>query len=60
MSDKFDLCVPCAAALFEQGRRMRKVREVPNVKLTCSRCGRRRYGATYQTDGETALEGKKA
>lgn len=56
----FDLCVPCAASLFERGSRMRKVREVPNVKLTCSKCGRRRYGSTYQAEGETLMEGKQA
>lgn len=50
MSDTgtIDLCVPCAAEIRRSGNRLEKMREEPDMKITCWKCQRRRYGATYR------------
>lgn len=40
------LCKPCAVKLSQQGRRL-KALPGKSDKITCDKCGRRRYGLTY-------------
>ncbi len=42
-----DLCRPCACALEAEGRILTPVRKGVDLKVTCERCKRRRYGMTY-------------
>lgn len=44
---KMELCGACAAMLREQAE-VKKVGGGVDNKATCSKCGRRRYGATYE------------
>ncbi len=44
---KMELCGACAAMLLEQAE-VKKVGGGIDNKVTCSKCGRRRYGATYE------------
>ena len=55
MSQKYDLCVACAEMLKE-GYTLKKISGGVDNKITCSNCGRRRYGATYEL---TKKEAKK-
>lgn len=43
-----DLCRPCLELLREHGEKLELVKGGSDYKITCSHCGRRRYGATYQ------------
>lgn len=42
-----DLCRPCMEYVRAEGKNPKLVYHGINKKVTCSRCGRRRYGATY-------------
>ena len=46
------LCLPCEAQLDkdlrEAGMMLRKVAGGKDNKITCEKCGKRRYGAEYQ------------
>ena len=41
------LCLPCAMKLEEAGHNIRRIGGGVNMKVTCWRCKRRRYGAEY-------------
>ncbi len=47
MKRKIDLCGPCAV-LMGEAYDLRRVAGGVNHKVTCGRCGKRRYGATYE------------
>lgn len=47
MAKNVDLCGKCAA-LLREGFDLKQVAGGVNNKITCSNCGRRRYGATYE------------
>ena len=44
---KMELCGACAAMLREQAE-VKKLGGRHDNKVTCTNCGRRRYGATYE------------
>jgi len=44
---KMELCGACAAKLREEAE-VKKVGGGVDNKVTCSKCGRRRYGAIYE------------
>lgn len=46
MTEPKDLCGRCAAML-QEGYDLKRVGGGVDHKVTCSHCGRRRYGATY-------------
>lgn len=49
---RMELCRPCACALEQESRkRLQVVRQGVDQKVTCARCGRRRYGAVYEYGG---------
>ena len=45
-----EMCKPCALALAAEGER---VKTLPgrSEKITCARCGRRRFGVSYEVGG---------
>lgn len=45
---RIDLCRPCAEEMRAKGKRLRPVRHGVDNKVSCQRCQRRRYGATYE------------
>ena len=45
-----NLCRPCAAALEEGGKTVKPVGG-RSEKITCDRCGFRRYGIAYDVTG---------
>lgn len=47
ISGRLDLCRPCMEHMRGGGEKLEPVRCGSDYKITCSRCGRRRYGATY-------------
>ena len=47
MNKQHDLCAPCAEKL-KQGYVLKKISGGIDNKVTCSHCGKRRYGATYE------------
>ena len=47
MPKQYDLCGKCAAA-FREVYDLKRVSGGVDNKVTCSHCGRRRYGATYE------------
>lgn len=47
MNKKHDLCGACAEQLKE-GYSLKKISGGVSNKVTCSHCGKRRYGATYE------------
>lgn len=47
MKNKVDLCVPCYIKLKESYDLTLIAGGVSN-KVTCSQCGKRRYGSTYE------------
>ena len=49
MEKKYDLCGACAEMLKE-GYTLKKISGGVDNKVTCSNCGRRRYGGTYQME----------
>lgn len=49
MEKKYDLCGACAEKLKE-GYILKKISGGVDNKVTCSNCGRRRYGGTYQME----------
>ena len=55
MERKMDLCGSCAALMRESFQLKRVAGGIDN-KITCAKCGRRRYGATYAVEKNT---GKK-
>ena len=55
MNKKYDLCGACAEELKE-GYALKKISGGVDNKVTCSHCGRRRYGGTYEL---TKKEAKK-
>lgn len=46
MTEPKDLCGRCAAML-QEGYDLKRVGGGVDHKVTCSHCGRRRYGATF-------------
>lgn len=46
MTEPKDLCGRCGAML-QEGYDLKRVGGGVDHKVTCSHCGRRRYGATY-------------
>lgn len=48
---KLKLCGKCAA-LLKANHELKKVGVQVNMKVTCDKCGRRRYGAVYQMGSE--------
>lgn len=43
-----DLCGKCAAELRAAGGEIKRIAGRVDQKVTCARCGRRRYGASFQ------------
>lgn len=54
---KVDLCGPCVAVM-KTGYEVRKVSQGVDNKITCAKCGRRRYGGTYEI-GKQEEKGEK-
>ena len=52
MEKRVELCVPCAE-LMRETYRLRKTAGGVNYKITCARCGRRRYGAAYMLEKQS-------
>ena len=54
---KREMCVPCAIKLAET----KDVKKIAHrrEKITCSECGRRRYGAEYKVSQKAAKTAKK-
>ena len=52
---KRNLCVPCAAELSAK-RAVQFIGHTRDNKITCEKCGRRRYGNTYNV---SLLKSKK-
>lgn len=52
MSEPKDLCGRCAAML-QEGYDLKRVGGGVDHKVTCSHCGRRRYGATYTIEKQS-------
>lgn len=46
---KIDLCLPCTTVLQDEFILKRVAGGIDN-KITCARCRRRRYGATYEIE----------
>lgn len=46
---KRELCGKCAA-LLREGFQVKRVTGGVDNKVTCSNCGKRRYGATYELE----------
>lgn len=49
MSKTADLCTPCAEKMRD-GYTLKMIRRGVDYKITCALCGRRRFGATYETE----------
>ncbi len=47
MKKKVDLCTECAARLGE-GYILTRIAGGVDNKVTCARCGKRRFGVTYE------------
>ena len=47
---EMDLCGKCAAKLRGEGCTVQRIAGGVNQKVTCERCGRRRYGARCQAE----------
>lgn len=45
---EMDLCRPCVEHMRAKGHKMQLCKGGIDKKVDCKRCGRRRYGATYQ------------
>lgn len=45
---QMDLCKPCLEAMKGDGKKLRMVKGGSDRKICCTRCGRRRFGATYE------------
>ena len=45
---QMDLCRPCACSSEAEGVMLKPVRRGVDNKVQCARCGRRRYGMTYE------------
>lgn len=50
MSKQLDLCRPCLELLRGSGKKLVLIKGGSDNKITCSRCMRRRYGATYKQE----------
>ena len=50
-----ELCGRCAE-LMRETYRLRQVAGGVNNKITCARCGRRRYGAAYELEAKGGRE----
>ena len=46
-SVKYDLCGACAAKMKE-AYKLKELERPADNKITCDRCGRRRYGGKYE------------
>ncbi len=57
MAKRMDLCGKCAA-LLREGFQLRRVAGGVDNKITCSNCGRRRYGATYELEKQSKSNSK--
>lgn len=45
----YNLCRPCAEEMQTQGVTLRLVKTRKDNKITCDKCGRRRFGATWES-----------
>ena len=45
---RYDLCRPCAEEMTASGREIVKIKGGSDNKITCKKCKRRRFGATYE------------
>ena len=45
---KVILCRPCMEYLKRKGHELRLVKAEANRKITCEKCGRRRFGSEYE------------
>lgn len=45
--DRMNLCKPCAMGLVAEGKSVKQIAGRCE-KITCAKCGRRRYGVTYE------------
>lgn len=43
-----ELCGVCRESLIADGRKVIEISRGANQKVTCSVCGKRRYGGTYE------------
>lgn len=55
---KKELCTPCAMALTET-RDVKLVSRGANQKITCMKCGRRRYGGLYEVRWKISKNNKE-
>ena len=46
-----ELCTPCAKGMQAEGFTVRPIKRGVNQKITCERCGKRRYGGVYELGG---------
>ena len=46
-----ELCAACAREMQANGFAVKPEQRGVNQKVTCERCGRRRYGGTYELEG---------
>ena len=53
-----DLCRPCAEALREDGKTVLFVAGGRDHKVFCTKCCRRRYGATYRVTTDVRKQRK--
>ena len=51
MEKQAELCVPCAM-LMQENYALRKTEGGRDHKVTCARCGKRRFGAKYEIRGK--------
>lgn len=56
---KKELCKPCAMKLADLGKTVVHAYG-RNEKITCSECGRRRYGCTYEVTGKARAKKAEA
>lgn len=47
---RMELCGACAAKLKDEGLIVQKVRRGVDQKVSCEKCGKRRYGGPYDVD----------
>jgi hypothetical protein len=47
VSKEANLCRPCAEHLKNCGEKLLLIKRTSDMKITCDRCGLRKYGAVY-------------
>ena len=45
---RYELCRPCSEEMTAAGYEVVKIKAPSDNKITCRKCKRRRYGATYE------------